>query len=109
MSSRKRQIGEFNMLDTSHQMNIDRVLVPEAVQVKSSLFPEDVVDVVCSPAVRPSDGARRERGECEIPKSVAALPQSANALILTTDLFHLAAPACPTPNIALKTRVLREP
>jgi len=59
--------------------------------------------------VRLFEGARRKRRKCEIPKSVGALHQSANALILTTDLFRPAASACPTPNTALKTRVLREP
>lgn len=86
------------MLDASHQMNIDCVM----------LCPRRLVDVVFPPVVRPSDGAGRERRECEIPKSVGALHQSANALILTTDLFHAAASACPTQNIALKTWVLRE-
>lgn len=55
------------------------------------------------------DGARRgKKRECEIPKSVGALHQSADALILTTDLFHLAASACPIQNNTLKTRALWE-
>ena len=83
--------------------------VPEAIEVKSSFFPEDLVDVAFSPVVRPSEGARREGRECEIAKSVGALHQSANALILTTDLFQPAASACPTSNTALKTKVLWEP
>lgn len=53
-----------------------------------------------------------KKRENEIPKSVETLHQSANALILTTDFFfffHMAAPAWPTQNNALKTRVLGEP
>lgn len=101
------------MLGTNHQINIDCVtFCPRrrgTLSQKRHSFPEGLVDDGFSPLVRPSDGARRERRECEIPKSVGALHQSANALILTTDLFHMAAPAYPTQNIALKTRVLREP
>lgn len=52
-------------------------------------------------------GEEKKR-ECEIPKSVGALHQSADALILTTDLFHLAASACPIQNNTLKTRALWE-
>lgn len=70
---------------------------PEAVEVKSSFSPEELADVVFTPVVRPSAGARREGRECEIPKSVGALHQSANALILTTDLFHPAASPMPYP------------
>jgi len=65
--------------------------------MKSPSLPEGLVDDVFSPVARPSDGARRERPECDIPKSVGALHQSANALILTTDLFHAAASARPNP------------
>lgn len=65
--------------------------------MKSPSLPEGLVDDVFSPVARLSYGARRERPECDIPKSVGALHQSANALILTTDLFHATASARPKP------------
>lgn len=83
-----------NMAVTSHQMNIiDHVMFSaRGCRDEESLFPWRFKRMLflssSGEAVR---GARREEGECEITKSVGALLQSANALILTTDLFHLAA------------------
>lgn len=67
----------------------------------------EVVFFIFPSVVMSRDGAKRgqkKKRVCEIPKSVEALHQSADALILTTDLFHLADSARPIQNHALKTR-----
>lgn len=92
-------------------MHIDCIVLSlRSCRNVESLSPSRFLRMLCfyPSAMRPSDGDRREDRECEIPKSVGALHQSANALILTTDLFHTAASACPAQNTALRTGVLQE-